>query len=134
MPITVEFREDTRIIIASMIGNLTAEEIAGLLKNTLDDFIKRHSPERVDMIFDVRQFEWDFQQFVKYLSLAKERRNTEGLPPNLVQHFVGQNEWIQNFRTWLGNRFGTYYGTFLTLEDALSYIENQKSKISEEDT
>ena len=122
MPITIEYRHQERIAIAAMVGNLAAEEIDTTLRGELGRFIKQYSPARVDIIFDVRQFEWDFQQFVKYLTLAAERRKTQGFPPNLVQHYVGQNEWLQNFRNWIDKRYGDQISTFLSLEDALQFI------------
>jgi hypothetical protein len=126
VPILIEYQEEERIAIAQMVGNLAAEEIDSTLKGELATFIQRHSPERVDIIFDVYQFEWDFQQFVKYLSLAAERRKTDGFPPNLVQHYVGRNHWIQNFRTWVGKRFGDHINTFGSLDDALQFIADAK--------
>jgi hypothetical protein len=76
----------------------------------------------------VRQFDWDFQQFVKYLTLAAERRKNQGFPPNLVQHYVGQNQWLQNFRNWIDKRYGDQISTFSNLEDALQFIDSQKQK------
>ena len=128
MPITIEYRHQEQIAIAAMVGNLAAEEIDTTLRGELGQFIKEHSPARVDIIFDVRQFEWDFQQFVKYLTLAAERRKSQGFPPNLVQHYVGQNEWLQNFRNWLDKRYGDQISTFSSLENALQFIAGQKQK------
>jgi hypothetical protein len=128
VPIFIDYREAEHIAVARMVGNLAAEEIDSTLKGELADFIKRHSPERVDIIFDVYQFEWDFQQFVKYLSLVAERRKTQGFPPNLVQHYIGRNQWLQNFRTWVGKRFGDHINTFGSLEDALQFILDEKQK------
>jgi hypothetical protein len=126
MPIIIEYQEEQHIAIAKMVGNLAAEEIDTTLKGELAEFIKKYSPERVDIIFDVYQFEWDFQQFVKYLTLTAERRKTQGFPPNLVQHYVGRNQWLQNFRTWVGKKFGDTINTFGTLEDALHFIASEK--------
>jgi hypothetical protein len=128
VPITIEYRHDQHIAIAAMIGNLAAEEIDTTLRGELGQFIQQHSPERVDIIFDVRQFDWDFQQFVKYLTLAAERRKNQGFPPNLVQHYVGQNEWLQNFRNWIDKRYGDQISTFSNLEDALQFIDSEKQK------
>jgi hypothetical protein len=129
VPITIEFHHHERIAIAAMIGNLSAGEIDNTLRGELGQFIQQHSPERVDIIFDVRQFEWDFQQFVKYLTLAAERRKSQGFPPNLVQHYVGQNQWLQNFRNWLDKRYGDQISTFSNLEDALQFIASAKQKV-----
>ena len=130
VPIIIEYQEEQHIAIAKMVGNLAAEEIDSTLKGELADFIRKYSPERVDIIFDVYQFEWDFQQFVKYLTLTAERRKSQGFPPNLVQHYVGRNQWLQNFRTWVGKKFGDSINTFGTLEDALQFITSEKQHSS----
>ncbi|MEO0560481.1 MAG: hypothetical protein AAF125_00100 [Chloroflexota bacterium] len=75
-------------------------------------------------MWDVREFEWDFADFVGYLKLAKERRAHADTPTNFKQYYVGQNMWVQSFRSWMQKNYGELAAVFEDTDQAFDYIKH----------
>ena len=121
--IQVEFREDELVAIVHMVGNPEASELEDTIRSAMIPILAKHQPETVNIVWDVRAFEWTFKQFIDFISLARKRRADNETPMNFKQYYVGQNTWAQNFRTWLKRNFNEDTGFFNELDEALIYIQ-----------
>lgn len=127
MPIATRYLTDERIIIVQFQGMCTADEIDNVIMGEVTTFILEQTPHPVHIIFDVRELEWDFKQFMGYLAKAAHRRSNDIVPDNLIQHFVGNNTWLSNFRSWLNKNFNEYMNGFTSLDVALEHIRSQSN-------
>ena len=128
MPIEVNFHDlDNRIVVINMIGVPTAQDVDDLMKIQIIPYVQSQAPEHVHLIFDVTNFNWTFQDFARYLGMAKERHNREGRPKTVHQHFVGSNAWVSNLRSWWQKHYDDETTVFTNLDDALNYIHDLKT-------
>ena len=126
MPINVNYHDTAnRIIIIEMIGVPTANDVDNLIRDEIVPYVQANAPHHVNLIFDITNFDWTFQDFARYLGMAKERHGREGRPSTVTQHFVGSNMWVNNLRSWWKKHYGDDTGVFTSLDDALEYIYQQ---------
>lgn len=122
MPITIELKDDDRIAIIRLAGNPDASEIEHFNRTSILPFITKHAPDMVYLVWDVTEFEWNLQQFLEFLRHAKARRASPDAPRNFRQYYVGRNDWVQKFRTWMQKNYDETTGLFQSVEDALAYL------------
>lgn len=123
MPIETSVYDDN-ILLVKLIGNVEGASIDAFIANEGYAFVSNIHPKIGHLIFDVREFGMDFNEFIKFLSLAGARRKAGTVPPNNMAHFIGKNAFIDSIRTWLQKNYSAETSAFLNLDDALSYIRS----------
>ena len=126
MPIEVEFIEEENTVIMNMIGLLTTEEITATIRTQLDDRMQDKPGEVLHAIYDVTEFEWTFEEFIKYIKSAPSA--SQGSDGKVQEHFVGTSRWVQQLRTWWKKRTGKETTAFSSMEDARQYIRNLQAR------
>lgn len=127
MPITVQYLTDEYIVILKLQGVVSSDELDTLLMQEITPFILENADQPVHIIFDAKEYQSDFKEFIDYIGRASQRRVDQSVPPNLVQHFVGSNAWVSSFRTWAKKKFNEEMNSFLTVERALEHIRQQNN-------
>jgi hypothetical protein len=125
MPVKSSYYDNEKlIVIIEMSGMCDADELSEVVGRDVVDYTLSREPEPMHVIYDVRELEWDFQQFIKYLGILAERRKNRVMPSNLTQHFIGNNQWLRSFRSWMSKRFNEDLSGFTTIEQAIIYIQH----------
>lgn len=124
MPIEVKVIENENIVILKMIGLLTTDEITDTIAKEVAGRIKNQPDKVIHAIYDVTQFEWTFQEFIKYVTTRVEPQpdNSNG---KVQEHFVGRSQWVQQLRTWWRKKIGKETTAFNSIESARDYIRRQ---------
>jgi len=125
MRITIQEMPGEPIILLTIVGQPTSEELSRSMRDDLMPLAKAQEPTPVYVIIDVREFEWSFQEFIQYIQKARKNRDSSSYPSNLRQLYVGENSWIQGFRTWIHNRFGDESGLFTDINIGINYAREQ---------
>lgn len=108
-------------------GVIQADELNTHIGNYLETYVRPKAPAIVHTIYDVRELTWSFIEFTRYLGMVAERRNTNRLPTNLRQYFLGSNQWITSFEAWSAKQQNqVVYKTFNDLDMALDYIRQHR--------
>ena len=123
MPVTMIPHKNEAVLIVELKGHIAAKELSDAMGQVVLPYVRSRAPQMIHVIYDTREIDMEFKEFVGYLSLAARRREEEGRPENLSQHFVGTSHWIASFRNWIGKRFGEQMSMFTSFDEALQYIE-----------
>lgn len=126
MPIKVEHLQDN-IIVFRMIGNIPSADIVSTIQTELISRIK-DEPVTLHAIYDVTEFAWDFPQFIEYIKSKKSSAPDDDLTGTLYEHFVGQNTWVTNLRTWWMKNFNKETSAFTSIDYAVDYINELTAK------
>jgi|GEM_PF-4521741 len=130
MPIEVEVIESENTVILKMIGLLSTDEITNTIAEEVAARVKNQPDRVLHAIYDVTEFEWTFQEFVKYVSMRGKPQSNEG-DGTVREHFVGTSQWVQQLRTWWRKQLGKETTAFSSIDSAREYIRRQNdSRVS----
>ena len=126
MPIHIE-RIQENIFVFKMVGNIPTHEIVAAIADNLVAEIKT-KPIELHAIYDVTEFDWDFEQFMTYIKGTKSESSdspNEPLAGIIHEHFVGSNKWVLNLRTWWQKHMQKETTAFTSIELAVQYINDR---------
>lgn len=126
MPIVISYLQDDKheIILATVSGMNPANDMAEALDGEILPYVRSKAPTVIQVIYDMRDVEWTFPEFMAYLNRTSERRKQGLTPANQNQHFVGSGVWMNNWRSWLQKNYNIETSAFRNVEDALEFIKS----------
>jgi len=132
MPVSVERLENKPILIATVSDAVDVVAVREMFRQSAE--LIAEIDERVFRITDVSKAD---SNFAEVMGIIREASSTD-MPgstndPRIQAVFVGNNQWVQMFRSAMAlKQFGgKTLPMFLTIEDALEYIEIELGKKQE---
>ena len=124
MPIHIK-QPNKQTVIATYIGKYDVVESREKYTEYVEPACIAVAPLDYYIIHDMHEIEMDFRWFIELVETMKQRRAEGRMPANLQQCFVGRNQWVESITKLMKKQFGQSFPVFTTLEQAISYVNNQ---------
>ncbi len=122
MPVSVQRLPDEPIIVATLVGEITLEDVKEVYKTTHE--LIGDEPGIFHRITDTTQATSNFMDMLQMIQVATQSMPSSTQAANIRVTFVGTTHWINFLRNAFQKR-GVTMGAFEEMDDALAAVRLQ---------
>lgn len=124
MPVTFEYFDDS-ILLVIISGKCLVEDVNKAFDETIFPYCNELASTNAQVLYDITTLQWEFHEFVEYLSSTREDNQQGIVPTNMRQYLIGNSQWGESLRSWLNMNYNRGIRLFVDQKAALEYVRFQ---------